>query len=575
MSFIKEENIGKISFFASVILVLFLTAILGGVFIHEKYKHFDKELERVESIYIALQEERLQSEIDIEIDRINAQRKNADAVFNQKLQNQVNQAHMLVSNLYLKYSLQQRGSKVKELIKSRIRPIWLNNDKDSLFIWSANDGKVILQPKEEIREGDNIFSRIQSLNPSFQKQLKKIQKGSKEGYVRYKWQTKDEDGGIIQASVRAYLSYFEPLNWIIGSNAHIDNFENQLQQRIIGDYNKVKDSDNKESVYLYELHDINGGEKFASVLVNPKRPELVGSNISDTSKDARGNRFRSKMLEGIRSKREALITYWYEKPGNDGTHAKLSFFKLYPEWNWIIEKGTSLDDLDRRVNEMKNELEKDIGNTVRFMAIALAITCVIFLALAYLFSTGIGFLFEGYKKLQKEHQSKLEHLNAILEIQATTDPLTKIYNRAYFNTRIGQEIDRAHRYKTRLSLILFDIDHFKGINDTFGHLSGDDVLKEISSLCQKNIRSSDLLARWGGEEFVILIPEPKKDAAMLLAEKLRFIIEDNTFKIDRQVTCSFGVADYDGEEKKDVFISRADNALYSAKETGRNKVVPA
>lgn len=159
----------------------------------------------------------------------------------------------------------------------------------------------------------------------------------------------------------------------------------------------------------------------------------------------------------------------------------------------------------------------------------------------------------------------------IFEKLATIDTLTKIYNRQKFNDILGAEIKRANRYKRNLSLIIFDIDHFKLVNDTYGHLTGDEVLKSITSIAKESIRESDFLARWGGEEFTILLTETNIDGAVVLAEKLRVIIAENIYGDVGHKTCSFGVSEYHGGESND-FIKDADSALYFIKENGRNGV---
>lgn len=237
-----------------------------------------------------------------------------------------------------------------------------------------------------------------------------------------------------------------------------------------------------------------------------------------------------------------------------------------------MAKGSYLDDIDGQIQEMQAHLRRDTRRTIRLLIGFITITCVCFLALAFVFSRKIRSLFEGYQKIQQEQQSKLEELNAALEVQATTDAMTQTYNRGYFNTRIVEEMRRSQRYAHPLSLVLFDVDHFKKINDIHGHLAGDEVLKSICRLCLENIRASDILARWGGEEFMILVPEDEKGAAKILAEKLRVMIENHTFSIESRITCSFGVACFDGTEGKDDFISRTDRALYRSKKDGRNRV---
>jgi len=169
-------------------------------------------------------------------------------------------------------------------------------------------------------------------------------------------------------------------------------------------------------------------------------------------------------------------------------------------------------------------------------------------------------------------KAELERYVKKIEQLSITDSLTKIYNRSKFESSLDYEIERSRRYGTPLSLIIFDIDHFKSINDTYGHLIGDSVLMEIANLIKNNIRSTDIFARWGGEEFVILAPNINKEQAKMLAEKIRKLIAHHRFKYVDHVTVSLGVTEFMPTDTKESFIKRADEALYLAKRKGRNRV---
>lgn len=157
---------------------------------------------------------------------------------------------------------------------------------------------------------------------------------------------------------------------------------------------------------------------------------------------------------------------------------------------------------------------------------------------------------------------------------AVTDELTQAYNRSKFEEIIGREMERSSRLKQPLSVIIFDIDRFKMINDSFGHLTGDDVLRTLAALARESIRDTDYLVRWGGEEFLVVSPETAIDKAALMAERLRRVMCEHVFEYIGSMTASFGVAEYREGESRDSFILRADNAMYSAKRT-RNKVEQA
>jgi diguanylate cyclase (GGDEF)-like protein len=159
----------------------------------------------------------------------------------------------------------------------------------------------------------------------------------------------------------------------------------------------------------------------------------------------------------------------------------------------------------------------------------------------------------------------------------TIDGLTQVYNKRYFVETLEREIGRAQRYRRDLSLIMFDIDHFKKINDSYGHLAGDHVLKQLASVIKSRIRREDILSRYGGEEFAIVLPEIDAYNAVQFAEKVRRLIEKATFKFEGTripVTVSIGVASLTPElQQPEDFVRVADAKLYEAKSQGRNRVV--
>lgn len=174
------------------------------------------------------------------------------------------------------------------------------------------------------------------------------------------------------------------------------------------------------------------------------------------------------------------------------------------------------------------------------------------------------FSFSDVTHLEKEKQQ--------LEIQAFTDALTGTCNRARLQGVLNAELRRSQRHELPLSVILCDIDHFKRINDRFGHQTGDDVLRQVSALMAANIRAEDVLARWGGEEFMIVSPQNDLESQRMLAEKLRGLIEATCMPAVGNITCSFGVAQRRDDDTIRDLTERADRALYAAKEGGRNRV---
>ncbi len=176
----------------------------------------------------------------------------------------------------------------------------------------------------------------------------------------------------------------------------------------------------------------------------------------------------------------------------------------------------------------------------------------------------------AYERLQ-DHEMKIREL-------MLTDPLTGLPNRRYLDERLDMEMKRLQRYNNQLSLIMADLDFFKKINDTLGHAKGDEILQEFARIMQQGLRNTDFPARFGGEEFLVILPETSLETAKHIAERLRQMVQEiSVNELEAPISASFGVTDVRaGESAKHAFI-RVDKALYASKEQGRNRVtaIPA
>ncbi len=197
-------------------------------------------------------------------------------------------------------------------------------------------------------------------------------------------------------------------------------------------------------------------------------------------------------------------------------------------WSWVLIRGRVIER-DRR------------GQSVRACGIVMDI---------------------GRRKQMEEELRRL----------ATTDPLTGAFNRRHLLEVVETETSRAQRYARPLSLIMFDIDHFKRINDSFGHERGDAVLKGVAAIARQRLRHSDILTRWGGEEFMILATETALSQAIVLAETLRAALRQSPFPDVGPVTASFGVAQYRPDETVDQWLKRVDDLVYQVKRGGRDQI---
>lgn len=175
-------------------------------------------------------------------------------------------------------------------------------------------------------------------------------------------------------------------------------------------------------------------------------------------------------------------------------------------------------------------------------------------------------------EITERKSNELTKLNKQLEELSITDKLTKLYNRTKIDSFLEEQYKYAKRYKESFSLILLDIDFFKKINDTYGHQIGDIILKEFSHILKSNIRQTDMLGRWGGEEFIIICPKTNSEETLIIAKKIKDKIENYNFTTVNNCTASFGISVYkDGLDIKDI-IKNADDALYQVKNNGRNNI---
>lgn len=571
MRIVSEKNIARTSFLYAILVVGIVTFSTGGLFIFNKFKALNKDLKEIENNFVLDKKNQLKADVDALISRIETSKAGFRIVLEEQLAQRVNEAIGIADNIHSSLSSSLGKEQTADIIKEALRPIRFNNNQSYYFIITF-DGDAVLHPTDIEIEGQNLLLSPDGKTSRTAKKIIELITSQKEGFTHYSWTRPGDTSGRDYPKI-SYAAVFEPYNWIIGTGEYIVNLETLARETITKDLRNNLQSSIHDYFFVYKLHDIKGGKEFATMLINSNRKDLVGKRISDDYVDARGKPFRKEFLKGIREKGEAYVVYWYKKPDGSGIGRKLSYFKHYKEWDWVVARGIYFDRIDAIISANKSSLRTRVKNDILLLCMIFVFAVSVALTVAFHFSKELESIFSRYKNTQKEHTEKLEDLNKSLKQLSRTDALTGIFNRGYFNYKLSVETARATRYKSPLCAILYDIDHFKSINDTFGHLVGDEVLKDLTDLVRINIRKTDIAARWGGEEFAILAPGIHLEEALLFAEKLRKIIEDCSFTIDRQITCSFGVTLFKPPESSDSMLARLDQNLYAAKEQGRNRCI--
>lgn len=245
----------------------------------------------------------------------------------------------------------------------------------------------------------------------------------------------------------------------------------------------------------------------------------------------------------------------------------------------VKEDKHLLNILQKTVNNLSNELHREIFNKwipIKYgkgidygLVWKVVVVAFIFIVLVIYWNTKII----RANKLLKIAQKDIEQKNKELEKLAITDKLTNIYNRRKLDELLHSELNRSLRFDHIFGVAILDIDHFKKVNDTYGHQMGDKVLKELANILKVNVRKTDTVGRYGGEEFVIISPESDQKGVYALVENIREIIASYNFGEVSSLTASFGIAVLKKDDTIDSLLKRADEALYEAKAQGRNKTI--
>jgi len=177
------------------------------------------------------------------------------------------------------------------------------------------------------------------------------------------------------------------------------------------------------------------------------------------------------------------------------------------------------------------------------------------------------------RRLIIHYMDEMGRQNALLEELSITDSLTGLYSHSHSIERLHQEAANAKRYETPLTMMMLDIDLFKAVNDTYGHVAGDEVLKGVADIISSNVREGDIAGRYGGEEFILVLPNTPLDGGLAIAERIRRRVEENRWQIEElKITLSGGIKSLEDENPTELII-RADSNLYAAKEQGRNRII--
>lgn len=339
------------------------------------------------------------------------------------------------------------------------------------------------------------------------------------------------------------------------SKSYID----EIVKNEVGDELRNRKFSNDSYIWVNEVINYEGGESYAIRRVHPNLRETEGTYLSTYTKDIKGNLPYLEELEGIKKNGELFSNYYFKKLDSSEISEKITYARLYKDYNWIIAMGDHLDDIKIYTEKTNDDINSLSSETI--LRVLSYIFIVLIIGFTILYFVERKYLSTSTKSLEKE---------------INLDTLTRASSRRSGEINLNAFFKKYRKNGENPAIMMFDIDDFKNINDKYGHLVGDEVLIEIVNVVNKNIRSSDQIIRWGGDEFLGILPGLRREHIIEFGNKLLDGISSITIPIENEtinVTISIGFS-YFKDTDSDCLevIKRADTAMYKSKEQGKNTV---
>jgi diguanylate cyclase (GGDEF)-like protein len=574
----REKTFLNIITYGPLFFVPFFVAIIIFVSYQTYNQNFENKLEKLQENIFQEEKKTIENKVHNVTDFIVYQKSEIKNKLTNRVQERVETAFNIATNIYNENKEKKTEKELKKMIKDALRA-FLWNDGES-FIWIVDfDGVFHLAPSYlRDLEGISILNFKDATGRLVIQEEIEICKTQQEGGFIWDTFTKPSDPKTQYEQV-AFVKPFGHYDWYFGSGEYLDTATKKTDKELFAMIDKI---DNISNNYIF-LFNAKG-----DILVNRALPQFVGidKNITD---DLVKNNIHI-LANQAKIKDEIFYTYnWFNKKSGK-VKKKYSYFQKVPNTDWIIGSGFLLSNIENKVMQQKAILQKDYdskSNTIFYLAFLVIFIAILF---SLFISHTIKKSFAQYREILNHQNLELHILNNELEekvhirtlelekikdkfeILATTDSLTNINNRYSLMNMLESEMSRAKRYNTPLCVMMYDIDFFKNVNDTFGHDVGDSVLIELSNLMKQNLRDVDIIGRYGGEEFMIVLPNTPLEATKNFAERLRMKVEENNFEIAGKITISMGVIELDKDENIDELFKRLDNLLYHSKNNGRNQI---
>ncbi len=574
-----KSNIFSILILGPVFIIPTLVVFLLVSSFQTEERHFKKSLQTLEMTIIEKNKKRILEKVNSTSDLISYEKSLIEQELHERIKQRVDDAKKIALNLYTQYHTSLSQQQLKRIIVDAIRPLVWNNGES--FIWILDFNGVFYLAPDYLRhlEGHSIIDFKDATGREIIKEEIALCRSTGEGFL---WDTftKPEQDPNRQYEQLAYVTAFGHYDWYFGSGEYLDTAIKKTDRMLLKKISTIS-SQNNEHIFIMNHQ--------GDILLHPLDPSLEGQNIH-VSKHPHLAEFLPLFKALLKEKREEFISYEWQHPVSKEFEQKISYLKPTADTDWLIGAGFFKSDVSELIETEKKRLaiikHKSRKEMLFFGLLLVLISLIVSLIISRWIrkqfiiyedriqtsTTALKKLNESLEDKVKERTLELEEANVLLEKLATIDGLTQVYNRYFFMQKIQEEVKRFYRYHSTFSLIMFDLDYFKHINDSYGHQKGDEILVTISRLIANTLRETDTLFRFGGEEFMVILPETALDKAYEIADRMRRLVEENDFGLESPTTISMGVVEFQDGDSVDSIISKADTLLYHSKDEGRNNI---
>lgn len=563
-----------------IILMIVTSAILlqGAIWLADSIYLFSSDIEDVHRIQTDFIKGELKERVASVIDYSDYRSQETESVLREELLSRTYEAYALMSSIYENNKDTKSKEEITEIIKDALREIRFNDGRGYFFV-DTLEGDIILYPVYSDDEGKNLID-LQDENGNYviKEEIELVQSQG-EGYIEGYWKNPNAGDDNTYKKI-TFVKAFEPYGWYLGCGDYLDEITKEIQKEVIDYVDSIQYGE--DGVQYVFLHDYNGVE-----LANGVYPEMVGVDNYDLE-DINGSKVYQEQINVCTEENGGYLTHYWPSIEGHSEYKKLTYVASLPNWGWIIGTGVDVSELDELIMKKEAQLRSFIW--LRVLVILVVLALLIAISMIYIkrfmskvkknFSVFRDYMISAkmklvpidiesldyvdFSELAEVTNSMTERINQLLHF----DELTGIYNRRYIMEIFKDVITDL---PDEIGIILMDIDYFKRVNDNFGHEIGDKTLVIIAGLIENNIPVRGSVGRFGGEEFIVVIPEVSLEEALEVAETIRksidaYYIDD----IDGHVTISGGVAHSSHWEKEELF-KQADDKLYLAKELGRNR----